>query len=177
MSPSNAHRTASFVTFAALVALTGCGAQGSQPTDFAPVLEQAPASPGLVQRVLARGSVDSVPELGSPAQVALGGERASVDASAQLLASSELRGDFGSFAPAPAMAASHSIVIGTDSCQSDDDCVPDGCHATQCVAASEVAPTELACTTNFVYGTTDGGGCLCHVGHCAALVTNPPQGI
>lgn len=75
------------------------------------------------------------------------------------------------------LEASHTIVAGTDRCETDADCVPDGCHATSCVAAAEMAPGELACTAELRYGTTDGGGCLCQAGLCAARLSNPPQGI
>ena len=71
----------------------------------------------------------------------------------------------------------HTIVVGTDVCETDADCVPDGCHATSCVAAAEMAPGELACTADLRYGTTDGGGCLCQAGLCAARLSAPPQGI
>ena len=83
--------------------------------------------------------------------------------------------------PAHLAIASEPIVqsppLGDDLCETDADCVPDGCHATSCVAAAELAPQELACTLDCRAGTIDcGGGCLCRAGHCAARLA-PRHGI
>jgi hypothetical protein len=110
----------------------------------------------------------------SPARLALS-EQVSPEGASQLLAAVAR--------PSPDtrtslhLDTSHTIVVGTDRCETDADCVPDGCHATSCVAAAEMAPGELVCTAELRYGTTDGGGCLCQAGLCAARLTNPPQGI
>ena len=70
------------------------------------------------------------------------------------------------------------LVVGTDACTTDADCVPGGCcHATSCVARAN-APScgESVCTADCRFGTLDcGGGCLCHQGHCAARLSQPPN--
>ena len=70
-----------------------------------------------------------------------------------------------------------TLVVGTDACASDADCVPGACcHATTCVArANTPACGESVCTSDCRYGTLDcGGGCLCHQGHCAARLSALP---
>ncbi|MBX7191377.1 MAG: hypothetical protein K1X94_04940 [Sandaracinaceae bacterium] len=143
MNPSST-RTLSFVTFAALTALTGCGADPESST-FAARVAAAP---------LDHVSLEAPAATTSAARAAIG-------------AHVELQG----------LELGHPLVVGTDSCEVDADCVPDGCHATRCVAAADMAPGELECSNELRYGTTDGGGCLCHSGLCAARLSNPPQGI
>ena len=67
------------------------------------------------------------------------------------------------------------LVIGTDACTTDADCVPSGCcHATSCVAAPGPACGEAICTADCRAETIDcGGGCLCHEGRCAARLFRP----
>ena len=70
------------------------------------------------------------------------------------------------------------LVVGTDACTTDADCVPGGCcHATSCVArANAPACGESVCTADCRFGTLDcGGGCLCHQGYCAAQLSQAPN--
>ncbi|MBN8611831.1 MAG: hypothetical protein J0L92_14650 [Deltaproteobacteria bacterium] len=151
MSPSNRNRTLSFVTFAALVALTGCSSEASS---FGQRATAAPIDGAHVE-------IAGVDATTLPVSLA-------VDATSLPMG----------FQPgALRLGATPVLVVGTDACETDADCVPDGCHATSCVAAAEMAPGELECTAQLRYGTTDGGGCLCHVGHCAARLSTPPEGI
>ena len=73
-----------------------------------------------------------------------------------------------------------SMNVGTDACDTDADCVPAACcHASACVAQAN-APScgDVMCTQECRYGTLDcGGGCLCHEGHCAARLSDPPAGV
>jgi len=233
MSPSNHSRTSRFVIFAALAALTGCGAEAAtslEASASAATVEQASIDHGHELRVPQRENALSVSssevrlastvpmlegfgpvpalsseqvaalELGSPVLRAprLPSEWAPSATTAGLavvtsdsparLSFSQGTTEGASLLGAPVrvspdtraaleLGASHTIVVGTDSCETDADCVPDGCHATSCVAAAEMAPGELACTAELRYGTTDGGGCLCQAGLCAARLSNPPQGI
>lgn len=75
---------------------------------------------------------------------------------------------------------SANMVVGTDECVSDADCIPaECCHATACVAVAN-APScgDAMCTQECRYGTIDcGGGCLCHEGHCAARLSEVPAAI
>lgn len=76
-----------------------------------------------------------------------------------------------------AAASDPHIVVGTDPCTTDADCVPAGCcHAAACVArASAPACGDAVCTMECRYGTLDcGGGCLCQAGHCAARLSEMP---
>ncbi len=69
------------------------------------------------------------------------------------------------------------LVVGTDACTSDADCVPDGCcHPSACVAQGNAqACGDVMCTTDCRFGTLDcGGSCLCHEGHCAARLSVAP---
>lgn len=69
------------------------------------------------------------------------------------------------------------IVVGTDPCTTDADCVPAGCcHAAACVArASAPACGDAVCTMECRYGTLDcGGSCLCQAGRCAARLSEMP---
>jgi hypothetical protein len=79
-----------------------------------------------------------------------------------------------------AEASPASLAVGSDACTTDADCVPAGCcHAAACVGAAN-APScgDVMCTSECRYGTLDcGGGCLCHEGHCAARLSEPPAGI
>ena len=74
-------------------------------------------------------------------------------------------------------SSSEGLVIGSDACTTDADCVPDGCcHPSACVAQGN-APgcADVMCTTDCRYGTLDcGGSCLCHQGHCAARLSAVP---
>jgi hypothetical protein len=70
------------------------------------------------------------------------------------------------------------LVVSTDACTTDADCVPGGCcHPTSCVARGNApACGDSVCTTDCRYGTLDcGGSCLCHEGHCAAQLSQPPN--
>ena len=88
----------------------------------------------------------------------------------------------GSGEPAPITveatpASSEGLVIGTDACTTDADCVPDGCcHPSACVAqANARACDDVMCTTECRFGTLDcGGSCLCHEGHCAGRLSVAP---
>ncbi len=150
MSPSSQNRTVTFVTLAALLALSGCdtAAHPSSLAQSSSIAREISFSRGLALAPSPDFSLYGV--------------------AARLVDS-----------PARRTVAAATLVVGADACQSDADCVPDGCHATSCVAAAELAPgeLELECTAELRYGTTDGGGCLCHVGHCAARLSSPPQGI
>ncbi len=71
-----------------------------------------------------------------------------------------------------------AIVVGTDVCATDADCVPAGCcHPAACVAVTNApACGQSVCTSDCRYGTLDcGGGCLCHAGHCAARLSALPH--
>ncbi|MFO0710118.1 MAG: hypothetical protein U0353_09785 [Sandaracinus sp.] len=71
----------------------------------------------------------------------------------------------------PATSQTGPIVVGTDTCATDADCVVAACcHATSCVArANAPSCADVMCTADCREGTTDcGGGCLCQDGHCAA---------
>lgn len=72
------------------------------------------------------------------------------------------------------------LVVGTDACETDADCVPaECCHPGACVAAAN-APScdDMMCTQECRYGTLDcGGSCLCHDGHCAARLSEMPAAI
>lgn len=73
-----------------------------------------------------------------------------------------------------------NLVLSEDACETDADCVPQGCcHPASCgVAASAPACGEVMCTTDCRYGTLDcGGRCLCHEGRCAAQLSRPPEGL
>jgi hypothetical protein len=74
-------------------------------------------------------------------------------------------------------AQAPTIVVGTDVCATDADCIPGSCcHPTTCVGRSN-PPTcvESVCTSDCRYGTLDcGGSCLCHQGHCAAQLSALP---
>src|SRR5688572_15764361 len=57
--------------------------------------------------------------------------------------------------PPPSSETAPRIVVGTDTCTTDSDCVPDGCcHPAACVSASH-APScgDMVCTTECRYGT------------------------
>jgi hypothetical protein len=73
-------------------------------------------------------------------------------------------------------ASEPRIVVGTDPCATDADCVPDGCcHPAACVAQGHQPACDGVCTTDCRYGTLDcGGACLCQEGHCAARLSQPP---
>jgi hypothetical protein len=82
-----------------------------------------------------------------------------------------------SAAPAPTASAAEppnapagELVMSSDPCKSDADCVPASCcHATACMSASKAKPCNMMCTQSCEPGTLDcGGSCLCHDGHCAA---------
>ncbi len=187
MSPSNRIRTVSFVSLAALVALSGCSSEprSHEEPSLAAFVEEAPAVRGNDARISAQAAEASIPvsrlvRPGSPAIAALSGSAPTVSpaiasqVSAGSPAIAALEGRFPQSLP---LEPAGTIVVGTDVCQTDADCVPDGCHATSCVAAAQMAPGELACTADLRYGTTDGGGCLCQAGLCAARLSAPPQGI
>ena len=195
MSPSNRNRTLSFVTFAALVALTGCSSESSASAERATAapIEGAsfeiagadvPLSPALRTPGLSVG-LDASATTVSPQRVrpivvgapAMLSQRAVSSESVGQYTSPARPALHGAVAQPLRIEATPMLVVGTDACETDADCVPDGCHATSCVAAAEMAPGELECTADFRYGTTDGGGCLCHVGHCAAHLSTWPQGI
>jgi hypothetical protein len=75
-------------------------------------------------------------------------------------------------------ASEPRIVVGTDACTTDADCVPDACcHAAACVAAANrPSCADAVCTQECRYGTLDcGGSCLCHEGHCAARLSALPN--
>lgn len=78
------------------------------------------------------------------------------------------------------LAVRGEIVLGTDPCTTDGDCVPaDCCHAATCVAAAS-APScgDAMCTMECRLGTIDcGGGCLCQDGRCGARLMAPPAGL
>lgn len=77
-------------------------------------------------------------------------------------------------------ASTGELVVGTDVCTTDADCVPAGCcHPASCVAAANAPScTDVMCTAECRIGTLDcGGSCLCHEGHCAARLSQPPAGI
>ena len=79
--------------------------------------------------------------------------------------------------PTPATASPEGLVVGTDACTTDADCVPDGCcHPSACVAQGHAqACGDVMCTTDCRFGTLDcGGSCLCHEGHCAARLSVAP---
>jgi hypothetical protein len=233
MSPSNHSRTSRFVMFAALAALTGCGAEAStslEASASAATFEQASIDHGHELRAPSRDALtvsrsevrraSSSPALEGfgPTPALSSQEAAAIELGRAVIHAPSLPNDWSPLAitttdlavvtpdsPARAafsqaevsstallaapvrvspdtraaleLGASHTIVVGTDRCETDADCVPDGCHATSCVAAAEMAPGELACTAELRYGTTDGGGCLCQAGLCAARLSNPPQGI
>ncbi|MEM6955728.1 MAG: hypothetical protein AAF411_16265 [Myxococcota bacterium] len=79
-----------------------------------------------------------------------------------------------------ASAEDDNLIVGTDACTSDADCVPaQCCHAAACVA-QDAAPSceDTMCTQECRYGTLDcGGSCLCHEGRCAARVSEVPAAI
>ncbi|WP_437897857.1 hypothetical protein [Sorangium sp. So ce124] len=80
--------------------------------------------------------------------------------------------------PPAAAPMGERIVVGSDPCKSDADCVPVcACHAAACIAKA-TAPTcdrGLMCTQECRPGTMDcGGGCLCQGGRCAARLINVP---
>lgn len=83
-------------------------------------------------------------------------------------------------APVEAPEETANVVVGTDECVTDADCMPAACcHATACVAAAN-APScaDAMCTQDCRYNTLDcGGGCLCHEGHCAARLSEVPAAI
>lgn len=71
----------------------------------------------------------------------------------------------------PATSGEGEVVVGSDACTTDADCVPAACcHASACVArANAPACGDAMCTTDCRSGTLDcGGGCLCRDGRCAA---------
>lgn len=77
---------------------------------------------------------------------------------------------------APA-ASPDGLVVGTDACTTDADCVPAGCcHPSSCVAQGNAEECgDVMCTTDCRFGTLDcGGSCLCHEGHCAARLSVAP---
>ncbi|MDQ3035140.1 MAG: hypothetical protein M3Y87_22225 [Myxococcota bacterium] len=80
----------------------------------------------------------------------------------------------------PQLERRGEVVIGTDPCTSDADCVPAACcHASTCVAAAN-APScgDAMCTMECRLGTIDcGGGCLCQDGRCGARLMVPPAGL
>ncbi len=74
-------------------------------------------------------------------------------------------------------ATEATIVVGTDACNTDADCVPSGCcHPTACGSrAHQPACGDAVCTSECRYGTLDcGGACLCQGGLCAARLSVPP---
>ncbi len=71
-----------------------------------------------------------------------------------------------------------NLVIGDDSCETDDDCVPaECCHAAACVGVNNRPEcADVMCTQDCQYGTLDcGGRCLCHEGRCAAQLSETPE--
>jgi len=109
---------------------------------------------------------------------ACGGSPAAEDRTITLDQSDETS-DSVSLAPT-AGGGDDSMNVGQDACETDADCVPAACcHATECVAQAN-APScgDAMCTQECRYGTLDcGGGCLCHEGHCAARLSEPPGGL
>lgn len=75
--------------------------------------------------------------------------------------------------PGAAPGATPDVIVGTDVCQTDADCMPaQCCHATACVGKAK-APScaDAMCTRECRGGSIDcGGGCLCQQGRCAARV-------
>ncbi|WP_437865171.1 hypothetical protein [Sorangium sp. So ce363] len=81
-------------------------------------------------------------------------------------------------APPAAAPMGERIVVGSDPCKSDADCVPVcACHAAACIAKATAPMCDrgLMCTQECRPGTMDcGGGCLCQGGRCAARLINVP---
>jgi hypothetical protein len=139
----------------ALLAAGGCDDRGNPPTDSGeagrPVPEAEP------QPSDGEEGEAQQPSIVVPAEPAEGGE-----------AGTE---------PGP-IESTERIVVGTDRCRTDADCVPATCcHPAECVAKAK-APScgDATCTLNCQGDTMDcGGGCLCQDGKCAAkLVTHGP---
>lgn len=84
-------------------------------------------------------------------------------------------------APPPEHAGGgDDLVVGSDACESDADCVPaECCHPSACVAAiNSPVCDQMMCTQDCRYGTLDcGGGCLCHEGLCAARLSEAPAAV
>ncbi|MGK3966810.1 hypothetical protein WMF38_21880 [Sorangium sp. So ce118] len=80
--------------------------------------------------------------------------------------------------PPTAAPTGDDIVVGSDPCESDADCVPVcGCHPAACVGKASAPACEegRVCTQECRPGTMDcGGGCLCKDGRCAARLMNAP---
>jgi hypothetical protein len=78
--------------------------------------------------------------------------------------------------PSAAPSPTGSVVVSSDPCTSDADCVPmDCCHATACGAKAKAPSCDnKMCTMDCRPNTMDcGGSCLCHAGHCAARLAQP----
>lgn len=77
----------------------------------------------------------------------------------------------------PPPGGSTTIVVGTDACSSDDDCVPSTCcNPTACVASARAPDcSTVRCGRDCSKPTTIcGGGCLCQAGKCAARLGTQP---
>jgi hypothetical protein len=114
----------------------------------------------------------AVAALGACAQGGPGAEEpVVVDTSGGERGGRENQGEAGEPGEAP-------LVVGSDACTTDADCVPAACcHATACVGrASAPACGDAMCTMDCQFGTIDcGGGCLCHQGRCAARLMPTPD--
>ena len=73
-------------------------------------------------------------------------------------------------------ATTDELVMSEAPCETDADCVPNGCcHPTACIAAADATDClDVHCTADCRAGTLDcGGACLCHEGRCAARLWQP----
>ncbi len=200
---TNRTRTLSLVSFVALALLGGCesGSGAAAARAEAPFGNNVREAPSSLEASRFASSVELTPdarvaradslavangwgpELSAEANLTRRAPALELQFPAQLAGALEPRTETLPL-PGPVVPTSFTssgtptLVVGDDACETDADCVPDGCHATSCVAAAEMAPGELLCTTELRYGTTDGdGGCLCQANRCAARLSVPPQGI